>query len=80
VPYRFLNFEFFLMQVLILRSNVINITKFAINQFTAYYFIITIIIIIIIIIISFMQGIYTYIPETNCVPIIILLLSSSSSS
>ena len=27
-----------------------------------------IIIIIIIIIISFMQGIYTYIPETNCVP------------
>jgi len=26
------------------------------------------IIIIIIIIISFMQGIYTYIPETNCVP------------
>jgi len=30
--------------------------------------IITIIIIIIIIIIYFMQGIYTYIPETNCVP------------
>ena len=28
----------------------------------------TITIIIIIIIISFMQGIYTYIPETNCVP------------
>ena len=30
--------------------------------------IIIIIVIIIIIIISFMQGIYTYIPETNCVP------------
>ena len=30
--------------------------------------IIIIIIIIIIVIISFMQGIYTYIPETNCVP------------
>ena len=29
---------------------------------------IVIIIIIIIIIISFIQGIYTYIPETNCVP------------
>ena len=29
---------------------------------------IIIIIIIIIIVISFMQGIYTYIPETNCVP------------
>jgi len=31
-------------------------------------FVVIIIIIIIIIIISFMQGIYTYIPETNCVP------------
>jgi len=30
--------------------------------------IIFIIIIIIIIIIYFMQGIYTYIPETNCIP------------
>ena len=30
--------------------------------------IIIIIIIVIIIIISFMQGIYTHIPETNCVP------------
>ena len=30
--------------------------------------IIIIIIIVIIIIISFKQGIYTYIPETNCVP------------
>ena len=30
--------------------------------------IIIIIIIIIIVVVSFMQGIYTYIPETNCVP------------
>jgi len=32
------------------------------------YIIIILIIIIIIIIISFMQGIYTYIPDTNYVP------------
>jgi len=44
------------------------------------WIIIIIIIIIIVIIISFMQGIYTYIPETNCVPreysvaVILLLL------
>ena len=41
-----------------------------------------IIVIIIIIIIIFMQGIYTYIPETNYVPreLLLLLLSSSSST
>jgi hypothetical protein len=35
---------------------------------TEYLFIIIIITVIIIITISFMQGIYTYIPETNHVP------------
>ena len=37
-------------------------------QKVSYFIIIIIIIIITIIIISFMQGIYTYIPETNYVP------------
>jgi hypothetical protein len=38
------------------------------NLFLCYFYIIIIIIIIIILSISFMRGIYTYIPETNHVP------------
>ena len=37
-------------------------------HYTVHTCILIIIIIIIIIFISFMQGIYTYIPKTNCVP------------
>ena len=39
-----------------------------ITEFYNAFLLIIIIIIVIIIIISFMQGIYTYIPETNHVP------------
>ena len=39
-----------------------------VSEIIIYYSLGIIIIIIIIIIISFIQGIYTYIPETNCVP------------
>ena len=38
------------------------------HTFRSYNIIIIIIIIVIVIIISFMRGIYTYIPETNYVP------------
>jgi len=45
----------------------VSLGNAVLQLFCCYYYFI-IIIIIIIIIISFMQDIYTYIPEANCVP------------
>ena len=48
--------------------NLSNVFLVPLPNFSLSFFIIIIIIIIIILDISFMQGIYTYIPETNHVP------------